>query len=220
MIERLLSPQVAVVEALGELDDPLFPEEETIIATAVDKRRREFATARACARRAFEQLGLAPVSILQGDRGEPKWPPGMTGSITHCDGYRAAVVARTRSVGALGIDAEPAYPLPPGVLDAISLSRERAEIVARARLASEVPWDRLLFCAKEAVFKSWYAHTGVALSYEHAAVAFTESETFVARVGRNVTVHGKWLVESGLALTAVQVPVQRARTATRFVIGY
>jgi 4'-phosphopantetheinyl transferase EntD len=108
VIERLLPSEVAYVEAFGDLPDvKLFPEEETLIARAVGKRRREFTTARSCARSALAALGVAPMPILPGERGAPQWPPGFVGSITHCAGYRAAAVARSRDVLTIGVDAEP-----------------------------------------------------------------------------------------------------------------
>lgn len=76
------------------------------------RRQREFATARSCARTALARLGVPPVPVLASPRGAPRWPAGVVGSITHCDGYRAAAVAYTRDVVSLGIDAEPDEPLP------------------------------------------------------------------------------------------------------------
>lgn len=65
MIEQLLPAAAASAEAFGDLPGALpgaalFPEEERVVAKAVDKRRREFTTARACARAALGKLGLPP----------------------------------------------------------------------------------------------------------------------------------------------------------------
>jgi hypothetical protein len=127
MIERILPADVSWAEAFA--DHPgaaLFPAEEAIVAGAVDKRRREFTTARNCARNALAKLGVPPAPILTRERGAPQWPVGMVGSITHCAGYRAAAVARARDILTVGVDAEPNEPLPDGVLAAISLVSERA----------------------------------------------------------------------------------------------
>ena len=67
-------------------------EEEPLIARSVAKRRNEFITVRYCARIALGELGFPPVPILKGDKGEPCWPDGVVGSLTHCAGYRGAVV--------------------------------------------------------------------------------------------------------------------------------
>ncbi len=103
MIADILPPQVAVAEEFGDLPDVrLFPDEEAVIANAVDKRRREFATARACARTALAKLGVPAAPIVPGSRGAPQWPPGVVGSITHCAGYRASAVALGRDVVTIG----------------------------------------------------------------------------------------------------------------------
>ena len=104
----------------------LFPAEEAAIARAVAKRRSEFATGRACARAALAKLGLPPVPIVPGLRGAPQWPAGVTGSITHCAGYRASAVARLTDVAGIGLDAEPNDALPGGVLERIAVAQEQA----------------------------------------------------------------------------------------------
>ena len=91
-----------------------LPEEEPLIARSVAKRRNEFVTVRYCARQALGDLGLPPVPILKGDKGEPCWPDGVVGSLTHCEGFRGAVVGRRAEVRSVGIDAEPHDVLPHG----------------------------------------------------------------------------------------------------------
>src|SRR6201994_2037467 len=124
-----------------------MPEEEPLIERSVAKRRNEFSTVLYCARIALGELGFPPVPILKGDKGEPCWPDGVVGSLTHCEGFRGAVVGRRAEVRSVGIDAEPHGVLPKGVLDAVSLPAERTEL---GSLPSSLHWDRILFCAKEA----------------------------------------------------------------------
>ena len=173
MIETLLPDGAAVVEALSDPPEAvLFPEEEALLAQAVQKRRSEFTTVRHCARLALARLGIPAVPILPGDRGAPQWPEGIVGSMTHCAGYRAAVVARSADLVTVGVDAEPHDRLPPDVLDTVTLPQERVQL---ARLAAERPgvhWDRLLFSAKEAVYKSWYPLTRRWLDFDEAEITF------------------------------------------------
>lgn len=223
MAARLLSgvlPDVVVaaeVYADPEGLSPL-PEEEPLIARAVAKRRNEFVTARYCARQALGELGLPPVPILKGEKGEPRWPDGIVGSLTHCEGFRGAVVGRAGDVRSVGIDAEPHDVLPKGVLDAISLPAERAELGA---LPGGLHWDRVLFCAKEATYKAWFPLTHRWLGFEDAHIAFTVDDgaesgsgagSFVSRIlidpaaesGPPLeTLRGRWSVRDGLTLTAI-----------------
>ena len=219
MIGDLLPAAVAAVE---KLDDPphvmLFPEEEAVIARAADKRRREFTTVRFCARAALAVLGLPPVPIVPGPRGAPGWPDGVVGSMTHCAGYRAAALAHARDIATLGIDAEVHEALPAGVLDLVSLPAERARL---RQLAAEEPgvcWDRLLFSAKEAVYKAWYPLTRAWLDFAEADVVLERSGEFTATLlvpapfagSAGFTdfagFTGRWLVRDGLMLTAIAVP--------------
>lgn len=183
MIEEILPSVVACAEAFA--DPPgatLFPQEEPIVARAVDKRRREFTTGRHCARIALGKLGIAPAPIVTGERGAPQWPPGIIGSITHCDGYRAAAVARADGVMTIGLDAEPNGPLPDGVLDLVSLAVERPRLEALAAAVPGICWDRLLFSAKESVYKAWFPLTRRWLGFEEAEVSIETDGTFTARL--------------------------------------
>ncbi|WP_405845207.1 4'-phosphopantetheinyl transferase [Streptomyces platensis] len=89
------------VELFHAVSDDLFPEESQVIALAVDKRRREFTTARSCAREALRRLGHPTVPIPRGRSGAPLWPAGVVGSITHCQGYRSAAVVERLVFGRL-----------------------------------------------------------------------------------------------------------------------
>lgn len=176
MIEQILPPEVASAEAFHDPPDAaLFPAEEEMISRAVDKRRREFRTTRHCARRALSQLGLPPVPLLRGEHGQPLWPAGVVGSMTHCVGYRAAAVARNCEIQALGIDAEPHVPLPVEVLQTIAVAQERQALISLARSAPQTCWDRVLFCAKEAVYKAWFPLTRRWLGFTDVTVMIEPS---------------------------------------------
>jgi 4'-phosphopantetheinyl transferase EntD len=191
-----------------------MPEEEPLIARSVAKRRNEFITVRHCARIALGELGFAPVPILKGDKGEPCWPDGVVGSLTHCAGYRGAVVGRGAAVRSVGVDAEPHDVLPDGVLGAISLPEERSELSA---LPGGVHWDRILFCAKEATYKAWFPLTKRWLGFEDAHITFDvdvdgSAGTFESAIlvdgaalsGPPLTkLAGRWSVQRDLVLTAI-----------------
>ncbi len=217
MIDQVLPRGVVAAEAFGdEGDGTLLAGEESLVARAVDKRRSEFTTARTLARRALGELGVEPVPILRGDKGQPLWPRGVVGSLTHCDGYRAAVVAHKLAQRSLGIDAEPHGELPEGVLDHVSLPAERDVLATRP---DGVHWDRLLFCAKEATYKAWFPLTERWLGFEDAHITFTptgpDSGTFRSQIlidgsvidgGPPLSVlDGRWRVERGLVVTTISL---------------
>jgi 4'-phosphopantetheinyl transferase EntD len=217
VIELILPAEAAAEEAFS--DPPgvtLFPEEEAVIARAVDKRRREFTTARVCARAALARLGFPPVPIVPGLRGAPQWPDGVVGSMTHCAGYRACAVARDEDLRTIGLDAEPHDKLPDGVLAAVSSPQERERLTALAVAVPGTHWDRVLFSAKESVYKAWFPLTRRWLGFEGASVAIDPVKgTFTARLlvdGPRLDsvirtgFTGRWLVAGGLIITAITVP--------------
>lgn len=172
------------------------------------RRQAQFATARACARRALADLGLPPAPILPGPGGAPQWPVGTKGSITHCDGYRAAVVSRSELTAGLGIDAEPAMSLPDGVMSLVASPRELTMLAAMPSQRPQVPWDRLLFCAKEAAYKSWYPQSGRWSALRDIQVDIDDAGGFVGLLPgpEPMQVTGRWRVTAGLLLTAVARP--------------
>jgi 4'-phosphopantetheinyl transferase EntD len=215
VIETLLPGAAAVVEAFGDAAEAaLYPQEQEQVKLAVERRVREFATVRHCARRALAQLGVAPAPILSDEHGAPQWPKGIVGSMTHTHGYRAAAVARATDLASLGMDAEPHEPLPAEILAMVGLPDERQHLSDLAESTPEVYWDRLLFCAKEAVYKAWYPLTGAWLDFEEASIRFTPG-AFFARLlvpgpllaGTRLTgFAGRWKVEEGFVFAAVSVP--------------
>lgn len=216
MIDLLVPASARVAEAFhDDPDEPVFPGEEHLIAGAVPARRQEFVTARRCARLALAGLGCPQVPILAGPSRAPQWPDGVVGSITHAAGYRGAVVARVTDVAGIGIDAEPNRPLPPGVEELVTVAGERQ---ALARLAADHPethWDRVLFSAKESIYKAWYPLTERWLGFEDVRLAIDPAGRFRAELLVDGTrtdgrpplreLDGRFLVSGELILTGVSV---------------
>ncbi|MEV0005083.1 4'-phosphopantetheinyl transferase superfamily protein [Micromonospora sp. NPDC050980] len=216
MIEELLPAAAVAVEAFAdEPDESPYPGEEDLVARAAPSRRREFVTARRCAREALARLGYAPAPIRSGPRREPLWPAGVVGSITHCAGYRAAAVAPGAALASLGVDAEPHEPLPDDVSGIVLTAGEPEHLAGLRAGDAGVHWGRLLFSAKESVYKAWYPLTGRWLGFEDAEVTVNPGGRFTARLlvdGARTdggpplrTLDGRWLVAGGLVMTAVAV---------------
>ena len=211
MINRLLPPEVSTAAIRG--DEPgvaPLPEEMALVEGAVAVRRAEFVSARDCARRALRQLGVPDGPILRGPKREPLWPAGIVGSITHCTGYRAAAVARAAHILTIGIDAEPHAAIPDRVATRVLDDKERAWAT---RAPGGIHWDRLIFSAKESVYKAWFPLARGWLGFEEATIAIDAAAgTFRASLlidppaGVPATFDGRYLIEDGLIATAIAVP--------------
>ena len=146
LIAGLLPPAVASAESTGSpaaAAPGLLPAEAEAVRTAGPRRRAEFAAGRSCARAALATLGVAAGPILPGPAGQPLWPAGVTGSITHCAGYQACAVARAADVAAIGIDAEPDAPLPAGLIERIATAPELAWISRHVAVTALPPAARV-----------------------------------------------------------------------------
>lgn len=159
MIERLLPKCVAVAEDISDApgdEAALTPAERALIAAALPERRSQFAAGRRCARQAMELLGAQPRPVPADSAGAPVWPSSLVGSITHCRGHRAAILARRDSV-----------------LELASSTEERAHLSDSAALLPHVRPERLLFSAKEAAYKAWYPLHGTRLGFRDGEVSLS-----------------------------------------------
>jgi 4'-phosphopantetheinyl transferase EntD len=160
-------------------------EEQALGPRAVEGRRATFALGRAAARDALLELDeVNAVAIPRGSGGEPIWPRGIVGSISHSREVAVAVVARRSHYVGLGIDIEYLERGP---------SPRAARLVCRP---SEMEWVdpesgtqrlALLFSAKEAVFKALYPIEGVWLGFADAELTWlADGGGFEARVLKSV----------------------------------
>lgn len=214
MIETLV-PASASAEMFADApESAMFALEAAAIANAVAARRREFGTVRHCARKALQQIGVPPVPVLPDVDGAPRWPAGVVGSMTHCAGYRAAAVARSRELLSVGIDAEPHAAMPGAMLEVVLRHEERARLRALADAHPELHWDRIVFCVKEAVYKAWFPLTRAWLDFADVSATVDPQGSFSARLlvrGPRVAgdelngFSGRWVVGRGLVLAATSV---------------
>jgi 4'-phosphopantetheinyl transferase EntD len=103
------------------------------------------------------------------------------------------------------------------MLQTIASYEERARLRELAAGTPGVSWDRLLFSAKESVYKTWFPLAGRWLDFESADIVIDgPGATFTARLlvpgplanGSPLTMlRGHWLSSQGLLVTAITVPV-------------
>jgi 4'-phosphopantetheinyl transferase EntD len=205
-ISALLPPEVLVETDRGGGPTPvMWPAEARQIAASVPARRHEFAVARACAHRVLDRLGAPPEPLLKGPDRAPCWPPGVIGSLTHCAGFHAAAATRDPRIAALGIDAELHAPLPDGV-DAIVLTAADRDALPAI---DGVYWERVVFSAKESVFKAWWALNGTWLGFDDATIRLDPARgAFRAELRRPLPLVGRFATTDELILTTVVARAQ------------
>jgi 4'-phosphopantetheinyl transferase EntD len=145
--------------------------------------RRASGAARIVARTLLAELGASPgVELPRLASRAPRWPPGFVGSLAHDDEYAVAAVAPAHALRGVGIDVEPALPLPEELLEMIATQSEREQIKGDLVLA------RLLFCVKEAVYKATHPIDGVFLEHHDVEVSL-ESSKALTKSGHSLRVH-------------------------------
>jgi 4'-phosphopantetheinyl transferase EntD len=159
-------------------------------------RRRASGAARIVARDRLRELGADPAATLpRSVSGAPAWPAGIIGSLAHDDDFAVAAVALRGPIIGLGVDVEPAEPLPADLVDLVLSAAER-----RATKGDRVK-QRLVFVAKEAVYKAIHPLDGTPLEYGDIEIALGEGRATL-RDGRRlrlVTWAGQRLVAVALA---------------------
>jgi 4'-phosphopantetheinyl transferase EntD len=216
---QLFPPDVAVAAL-----DPrapcaaLLPAEALSIAGAVPHRRREFTAGRAAARLALAGLGFPARPIPSGHDRAPIWPEGIVGSVAHTATVAVAATARAATARSLGIDAEPAVPLPPPLMDTVCTAPELAWLAAepaarRGLLAT------LIFSAKECAYKAQYPLTRTLCGFDAMRVEIDLAAGAwralflrpVSPFAAGDAIAGRFLLDRGLILTgaALSAPPRR-----------
>lgn len=178
--------------AVVELDhadvDQLPSLEAALIRRCVPARRREFAAGRQAARAALTIIGVQATEIGRAERGQPLWPRGITGSISHVGasaahgGVAVAVVARrSPSLMSIGVDVEAV-----GAVDRElwPLLFTDSELAALRRHHEPELSAALAFSTKEAVFKAVYPVTAREIEFHWAEVCSAATgDTYVVLDG-------------------------------------
>ena len=194
----LLSEELDVAESFGS-----------------QKRREEFTHGRICAHRALSRFDLEYEPILRNsETREPFWPNSVWGSITHSAGFAAVAVGLKKEVNGIGID-----------LESFSSSLD-IKISRHVCVASELEWLeslkikqarralRIIFSAKESIFKCLYPRTKTYFSFKDAEVSVNDDEnkfsfkilkSFPCKIQQNFPQHGRYAEMDKMLLTSVYI---------------
>jgi 4'-phosphopantetheinyl transferase EntD len=202
--------------ALGRIGDhraSIFPDEEALVRFAVAQRRREFRAGRLLARQALALVGSPASQILAHDEGDPIWPAGFVGSISHTGDWAGAVAAPACTAAGVGLDLEADRPLDADLRGFVCRSDEtRSEPLLAARGIDQA---MLRFVAKEACFKAVFPIVRRYIDFLDARVTFdVERDAFrievdnwpdAAPIARDLI--GRFAHADGLLAAVAHLPV-------------
>jgi 4'-phosphopantetheinyl transferase EntD len=209
-LEALFPPGVAAAELRTPGDASLlYPAETQVVARAVPKRIGEFAAGRLCARAAMARFGVEQFALRAAHDRQPLWPDALVGSITHTQGFCAAVVGERAHFAGLGIDAERVDAVGSHLWPSIC-GPDELHWIASLPVQERGPAAALVFCGKEAFYKCQYPLTGEWLSFCDLRIVPVEWGA----------VEGSFRVEPQRALAVFAAggptPLHALRTAYRF----
>jgi 4'-phosphopantetheinyl transferase EntD/uncharacterized protein YbdZ (MbtH family) len=147
--------------------------EERLMRRASEKRLEAFRAGRWCARRALTQIGREAAPILRGAAGEPLWPEGVVGSISHGEGVAIAVAAHVERLASVGIDIDSAVALGEDMVDLVCGPGEPAPMAAYRPDSA-----KMVFVAKEAAYKALFALDGRARDFHDGQIIPAPSPSF------------------------------------------
>lgn len=142
------------------------------------KRKEEFLAGRYCAMTAMLKFVESALPVGFNEDQSPRWPEGLVGSITHCQGLAAAAVAPSPLLRGIGIDTE-------NLMSPATAFRVRRRILTGKELKNceDPEWVTLVFSAKESIYKCLRPLCGRFFGFEDAElVEVDEKGTFRFRL--------------------------------------
>ena len=180
--------------------------ERALVAGAVAKREREFATGRLLARRLLAEFGHVDFALLRDANRLPLWPANVVGSISHTKDLCIVAVTSTRARVGLGVDVEPDEPVKPGLERSVCRPRER-EWLESTEADERGRRCRAIFSAKEAVYKAFFPRLREFWGFQDVEVEIRFAENrFLARLPASADrreIEGRILRRGGWILSAV-----------------
>ncbi|MBF0279615.1 MAG: 4'-phosphopantetheinyl transferase superfamily protein [SAR324 cluster bacterium] len=177
-------------------------------------RRAEFLLGRACAHQALSAFRLSHLPILRNQNRAPIWPESIVGSISHTENWAVAAVGKQTDVKAIGIDIENLKRIVNFGIQRHVCVAEENEWLSQFGSDQFDTFLKIVFSAKESIFKCLNPLTGVYLDFLDARVALKEDSkefefTLLKDCGSDFPVgfqyKGSYQIVKNLVLTSIWV---------------
>ncbi|MCP5074588.1 MAG: 4'-phosphopantetheinyl transferase superfamily protein [Rhodobacteraceae bacterium] len=208
-VRGMLPAEVAVASADPRLSYAGLHRDETpVLATMIAKRKREYIAGRVAAHEALAAIGVFARPVVAGQDRSPQWPNDTVGSISHSTTHCIAVAARKGAIRSLGIDVEPQAELDSNVVAEVCTNDE-INWLSRYPIGERGDLTRVIFSAKESVFKAQYPLTGCLFGFMGLRIDLDQENsrfkaTFTDQFGefhKGELVFGRVFCGHGLVLT-------------------
>lgn len=154
------SSMLSLNKLASQIKEKELLEHYPYLADAIFQRKLEHHAGRVCAKWAIKALNINNTSntISIGSKGEPIWPRGIIGSITHTQDFACAVVAPASAYIGIGIDSEKCVD-EDGCADItnVCLGIKESQLL-KNELLTKCQLATLMFSTKEAFYKAAYPY--------------------------------------------------------------
>lgn len=155
----------------GEYDDQLFrdfsiwlPDK---IRASYPSRRAEYLAGRICAQSALTLINRQSEHIATGLSGEPIWPEGVRGSVSHSGSCAVACATSEANFLSVGLDVQPpaSWSAKRALLNIAAMRSDFERLNMSLISAYQSLLPELLFSARESFFKAFFPVTRQWISY-------------------------------------------------------
>ncbi len=142
------------------------------LARATKNRKAEYLCGRVLAKFALSFYGYADSPVSADINRCPVWPNGITGSISHTDGYAICVIGKSCKISGVGIDIEAPFDLTTyHSISQVFVTPEETEYLAKTFSEEDLGWiGTAVFSSKESIFKCLYPKYGQYFDFEEAVL--------------------------------------------------
>ena len=155
----------------------LHPAEENYLSlVSSPSRKQHYRSGRICAKEALSRLGIKDQPVLRdSDTREPLWPEDISGAITHSGNWVAAATGKITTVSGIGIDLEDMERnIDPGISRHVCIREENEWLEELDDLYVDQAL-KLIFSAKESIFKAFFPSTRIFLHFYDARIFLEDS---------------------------------------------
>ncbi len=169
---------VPKLEDFSDELESLLPQQELELANCYKNRLRknEFLLGRYI----LHSLQADLPAILRAEKGNPSWPQGFVGSISHKDGHVVACLESNQDLFSVGIDLEETTRMPLEIAKQICLPEELRLLSEESTVDAKKELLSLIFSAKEALFKCCFPPSQIWFGFDEAVLSkfSRDEETF------------------------------------------
>ena len=157
----------------------LLPAEATISQRYSPKRLREFTTGRVNARHLLERYNIQGYPLLPNADRAPIWPPGIIGSISHCNDRCGVIVTESKHYRSIGFDVENKRDFNYSARKFICTNEEEQWLLTQPE-SSRSQKLLLIFSIKESLYKCLYQADGIKLGFKNvSAIPDDKTDSFL-----------------------------------------